>query len=203
MKAMIDWSDVESAAKEAAGNWREFDCFAWHRGCDLEDADNWMVSYTSNRDSGLLVQSNEKAINKRLEQYAEGGDSDLVFERHTHWACGYLDGFSLRVFRPDGTVSPAFEEFCRIQEQLEDYPLLDESDYSEREYTSTLENYCSEAWRLRDTLPEGWEADVYRWFSENGHDEHTENRDDQGGWAPREALIDALKALGLLDSDEE
>jgi hypothetical protein len=35
----IDWSDVEDAAKQLAGNWREFDSFAWHRSYDLEDAD--------------------------------------------------------------------------------------------------------------------------------------------------------------------
>ncbi len=110
----IDWTNVEEAAKALAGNWRGFECFAWHRGYGLEDADCWAVVYTSNRDSGLLTQSNEHAINERLQKYAEDDDPDLVFERHSHWACGYLDGFSIRVFRPDGTVSPAFEEFCRI-----------------------------------------------------------------------------------------
>ena len=46
-------------------------------------------------------------------------------------------------------------------------------------------------------MPEGWEAEVYGWFSDNGLDEFTENRDDRGGWAPREKIIEALQALGL------
>ena len=99
-----------------------------------------------------------------------------------------------------GASRPAFEEFCRIKEELEAYPVLNESDYSDREYEATLENYREELWRLRDELPEGWEGEVFTWFSDNGHDEFTENRDDQGGWAPREEILKALEALGLLSA---
>src|ERR1019366_7362824 len=130
----VNWSDVEQAAQEMAGNWRGFDSFAWHRAYDIEDSDQWAIAYTSNRDSGLLAQSNEKATNALLERFTDGDDPDLVYETHSHWACGFLTGISLRVFKHDGSITDAFTEFCRIQEQLADYPLLDESDYSEREY---------------------------------------------------------------------
>ncbi len=180
----IDWSDVRSAAKALAGNWRDFDSFAWHRGFELEDA-------------GLLEQSNEAAINKRLGPFTEGDDPDLVFESHGHWAVGHVDGFSVRVYKADGTITPAFEEFCQIKAELEAYLVLNESDYSEREYEATLENYREEMWRLRDELPEGWEAQVYSYFSDNGHEEFIENRDDRGGWAPRAKIVEALAALGL------
>src|SRR6266403_2180050 len=103
----INWSDVEAAAKKLAGNWREFECFAWSRGYDLEDADRWMIWYTSSPQAGLLEQSNETVINKRLEQFAEGDDPDLVFETHSHWAVNSLTGFSLRVVRPDNTITDA------------------------------------------------------------------------------------------------
>jgi hypothetical protein len=196
--ARIDWTDVEAAAREWAGNWRDFDCFAWHRGYRLEDADQWMIWYTSHRDAGLLEQSNEKAINERLQPYSEGDDPDLVFERHSSWLVGHLDGVSIWVFRSDGTISPAFQEFCRIKERLGDYPILDEADYSEREYQATLANYASEMWRMKDTLPPGWEGQVYSWFSDHGFDRHIENRDDQGGYAPREAILEALEDLDLL-----
>jgi hypothetical protein len=119
-----------------------------------------------------------------------------VFETHSHWAVGHVDGFSVRVYKADG-ITPAFEEFCRIKEELDAYPILDESDLSQREYEATLSNYRDELWRLRDELPEGWEGKVYSYFSDNGHDEFIENRDDRGGWAPREKLIEALEALGL------
>jgi hypothetical protein len=194
----IDWSDVEEAARHLAGNWQKFTCFAWHRGHDLEDADHWMIWYTSSRDAGLLEQCNETVFNKRLAPYAEGDAPDVVFEDHAHWACGFVRGFSVRTVRPDGTPTDAFREFCRIKGRLEDYGVLDEADYSEREYAATLENYASEMWRLKDGLPEGWEAEVWSWFSDHGHDRYTENRDDQGGYAPREAITEALQDLGLL-----
>lgn len=195
-KEVTDWSDLKGAAEALAGNWKEFDSFCWHRAYDLEDADKWVIWYTSHRDAGLLEQSNEQAINERLKPFAEGDDPDLVFESHSHWAVGHVDGFSIRVFNADG-ITPAFGEFCRIKEELDAYPVLDESDYSKREYEATLENYREELWRLRDELPEGWEAEVYSYFSDSGQDEFIENRDDRGGWAPREKLIEALETLGL------
>jgi hypothetical protein len=194
----IDWSDPEEAGKALAGNWREFDCFAWHRAFDLEDADRWLVWYTSSRDAGLLEQSNEKAITDRLRPFSEGHDPDFVFERHIHWAVGYLDGFSIRVFKADGTITPAFEEFCRIKSELDAYPVLDEQDFTNRQYVATLENYTSEMWRIKDELPVDWQEEVYSYFSDNGMDKYTEDRDDRGGWAPREKIVGALKALGLL-----
>ncbi len=199
---IIDWSDVKDAAATLAGNWQGFDSFAWHRSHELADADSWMIWYTSHRDTGLLAQSNETAINKRLEPFTEG--NDLVFESHSHWAVGHVDGFSIRVFKPDGSITPAFEEFCRIKEELEAYPVLNESDYSDREFEATLENYQEELWRLREQLPEGWEGKVFTWFSDNGLDRFIENRDDRGGWAPREEILKALAALGLfpLEADQ-
>jgi hypothetical protein len=193
----IDWSDVEGAAKALAGNWRDFDCFAWSRGYEIQDADQWMIWYTSSREAGLLEQSNEKAINERLRPFNEGDDPDVVFERHSHFAVGYLDGFSMRVYQPDGSITLAFEEFCRIKEALENYPVLDCEIYGEMELQATLDNYRSEMWREKD-LSEGWEAEVYSYFSDNCMDEYIENRDDRGGWAPREKIVGALQALGLL-----
>jgi hypothetical protein len=194
----IDWSDVETVGRLLAGNWRRFDRFAWSRGHRLKDADRWCIWYTSHRDAGLLAQSNEQVIHKRLEPFSEGDNADVVFEQHSHWAVGHVDGFSIRVVRGDGGITDAFREFCSINEALEDCPILDEQDYVEREYLATLDNYRSEMWRLRDDLPEGWEAEVYSWFSDHGDDRYTANSDDQGGYAPREAIIEALEDLGLL-----
>ena len=191
-----DWSDVEVAAKELAGNWRKFECFCWHRRHDLPDAANWMIFYTSSPQSGLIEESNQKVMADRLAKYAEGDNPDLAFEEHSHWVVSRLNGVSLRVFRADGTITDAFIEFCRIQEAIDAYPILDEQDYSDREYEATLDNYRNEMWQSRGELPDGWEGEVYDWFRDNGHDTYTENRDDQGGWAPREAITNALRHLG-------
>jgi hypothetical protein len=201
--AYMEWVDVEATAKEMAGNWREFESFCWHRSYDIEDAENWAIIYSSNRDSGLLAQSNESAINQMLDKFTEGDDPDLVFESHSHWACGHVDGFSVRVYGTDGTISDAFRELCRIQTALEDYPVLDEDDYSERELEATLANYTSEIGHYRSDLPEGWEFEVYRHFSDTNQYRYVENRDDQGGWAPREVLVKALIEMGMLEQEEE
>jgi len=198
MNTFTDWANVEAAAKHMAGNWRSFPSFAWSRGYDLPDADKWAIWYTSSRDAGLLEQSNHEEIGKRLAPFLEGDDPDIVAEHHSHWAVGWLDGFSIRVFGKGGGITPSFSEFCRIKEALESYPILSESDYSEREYQATLENYASEMWSMRKELPHGWEGEVYSWFSDHGQDRHTENKDDQGGYAPRVAIVEALQDLGLM-----
>ena len=76
---------------------------------------------------------------------------------------------------------------------MDDYPILDEADYSEREYEATLENYRNEMWAFKD-LPEGWESEVYSWFSDN-RQRAVENRDDQGGYPQEDDLRAAFNAL--------
>ncbi|MHB1425538.1 MAG: hypothetical protein ACYC3I_20410, partial [Gemmataceae bacterium] len=77
-------------------------------------------------------------------------------------------------------------------------PILDESDYSRREYEATLANYREAMGELKDELPCGWESKVYSWFDDHGQDRFIENRDDRGGHAPREAILAALHDLGLV-----
>jgi len=194
----IDWTDAEAAARRLAGNWREFQSFIWLRGYDLPDADRWLIWYTGGQDSGLLTQSNSDATAKRLAPFLVGDDPDVVAETHGHWAVGSLGGLSLRVYRGDGSISQAFAEFCRVQEALDNYPVLDEEGYGELEYASTLANYASEMWPRRGELPPGWEAAVYGWFEGHGKDCFIESRDDRGGYAPREALLEALEELRLV-----
>ena len=194
----IDWADPVAAATQLAGNWRRFECFVWHRGHNLPDAADWMIWYTTSPQSGLIEESNHAAMAARLSRYADGDDPDLFREQHSHWVVGTLTGISLRVFRADGTITDAFREFCRIQEAIDGYPILDEQDYADREYAATLANYRDEMWGLRDHLPAGWAGEVYDYFCDHGHDECVENRDGRGGWGPRDKITEALRHLGLL-----
>jgi hypothetical protein len=187
--------EIEDAAKVAAGNWMQFDCFAWDRSRDLDEPEQWAIVYTHNRDSGLLDQSNAAAIEKALEPFTEADDPDVVSESHRHWAVGWIDGFSIRVFR-DGKITEAFQKYHELAQAMADYPILDESDYSERETEATFENLADAAWRLRDEydLPGEWESDVYEWFSEHDY-AAIENTDDQGGYPDEEQLRVAFGAL--------
>ena len=187
--------DLEEAAQSIVGNCKGFQCFIWYRD-DIADADNWAIIYTHNRDSGLLDLSNAGVIAKALEPFTEGDDPDVVMESHNHWAVGHVDGFSIRVLR-DGQITDAFRKYHVLAEAMANYPILDESDYGNREYESTVENIADAAWRLKDEfeLPEGWEYEAYGWLSDNDPGE-IENRDDQGGYPSEASLRAALSALG-------
>lgn len=189
--------DLEQAAKRAVGNWRRFDSFAWLYASDLEDADDRAIIYTHHRDSGLLAQSNAAQIEKALEPFTEGDDPEVIPEHHSHWAVGWIDGVSIRVFDGNGQVTEAFKAYHALAEQMADYPLLDESDFSNREYEATLENIGNAAWRLKRQfdLPESWEGDVYSWLSEHNCTA-IESTDDQGGWPDEDELEAAFLALG-------
>ena len=103
-----------------------------------------------------------------MKPFADTDDPDVVFESHSHWLVGHVDGFSVRVFK-NGEITLAFRRYHELAMAMDDYPVLDESDYSEREYEATLENIPIAAWRLTDQyeLPDTWVGQVYDWFSEH------------------------------------
>jgi hypothetical protein len=188
--------DLEDAAKQAAGNWQRFSCFVWFRDRELKKPEDWGIIYTSNRDSTLLDQSNAAVINKAMLPFTEGNDPDVVMESHSHWAVGHVDGMSLRVFKR-GRITKAFRTYHELAERMADYPVLDESDYSEREYEATYENVDLAAWKLKQefSLPDDWQSDVFGWLSDH-RDHALENVDDQGGWPSDDDLEAAFAALG-------
>lgn len=197
MASVHDWADVESAAKAAAGNHRKFTSFAWYER--PEDDDRWTIVYTHNRDSTLLDQSNADAIEKAMEPHLESGDA--VGESHNHWAVGWVAGYAIRVYRPDGTITEAFKTWCELQARLEDYLVLDETDYSNREHEATLEHIGLAGRRfLKDGVPDDWESQAFDWFWENNQ-RAVESTDDQGGYPDDDEMKDCLFELGWLDDD--
>jgi len=187
---------LEDAAREAAGNWKQLECFVWNRLQDLDDSENWAIIYTFNRDSRLLDLANADAIAEALELFTDGDDPEVVMESHSHWAVGHVDGFSIQVYQ-DGEITDAFRAYHDLAERLADYPVLDESGYGRREYEATLENIAEAAWRLKGEydLPEDWEGDVFSWLWDHRH-RAVENRDDQGGYPEEDDLRAAFKGLG-------
>ena len=187
---------LEEAAKTAAGNWRQFDSFFWHRAHKLSDSDRWCIVYTCNRDSGILDMSNADAIGKALERFAKGRNPDVLPEHHSHWACGSVDGFSIRVFKR-GKITKAFKTYHALAQRLANYPLLHEEDYCRREYEATVSNLDDAAWKLKREyhLPEGWQDQVYGWLADNDPSA-IESTDDQGGFPDEDQLRAAFDALG-------
>ncbi len=188
---------LKEAAQHAAANWQRFNSFIWFRDRELKDAHKWAIIYTHHRDSGLLDQSNAKVINAAMRPFAEGDDPDVVFESHSHWAVGSITGFSVRVFQ-GRKITAAFRKYHELALQMDAYPILDETDYSNLEYEATVENIVDAAWRLKRDfeLPDGWEFEVYSWLSEHSWTE-LENCDDQGGYPSEDGLKAAFHALGF------
>jgi hypothetical protein len=189
---------LEEAASQAADNWKRCSCFCWDRLREIDDPDAWAIVYTHHRDSGLLDQSNAAAMADALTSLSESENPDVVFERHAHWAVGHVDGFSIRVNR-DGEITEAFRTYHGLMEQLAGYPVLDEADYSSREYDAALENIEDAAWRLKSTydLTDGWEAEVYEWLSAH-RPSAVENKDDRGAYPSEHDLLDAFNGLGYV-----
>ena len=128
--------DLEAAAKQAAGNWAGFKDFSWHLASELDSPGDWCIAYTRHRDSGLLDQSNAAAMEREMHPFTEGDDPDVVAEHHHHWAVGWIEGFSIRVFR-DGQITAAFAHYHELAQRLNDYAVLDDEDYSRRQYEAT------------------------------------------------------------------
>ena len=113
---------LEDAAREAAGNWRSWTCFVWDREREIDDPENWSIVYTHNGTRGLLDQSNADVIANALEALQRRATNpDVVFESHSHWAVGHVDGFSIRVYR-DGEITDAFRTYHDLMERLAELP---------------------------------------------------------------------------------
>lgn len=116
------------------GNWREFDSFVWHRayGEDNFPAEEYAIVYTDNRDSGLIDRANAKAIENILAPFMDSGEDwpDVIEESHSHWACGWVDGYAIRVYR-NGEKTAAALAWEGIAKALKDYPILDEGIHQE------------------------------------------------------------------------
>jgi hypothetical protein len=194
--ATIGEMTIEEAAREAAGNWSRWTCFAWDRLREIDDPESWSIVYTHNRDSGLLAQSNAAMIAETLRPFSQTENPDVVFETHHHWAVGWVAGFSIRVYR-DGQITKAFETYHDLMERLGAYAILDEADYSRREYEATIENIEDAAWRIKSRyqLHDGWEAEAYEWLSTH-RPSALENKDDRGGYPSEQDLQLACEALG-------
>jgi hypothetical protein len=94
-------------------------------------------------------------------------------------------------------VTDAFRAYWELSSGLESYPILNDEDYSRREYEATLENIGDAAYSITSdyNLPDGWEGEVYSWFSDN-EPGAIENRDDQGGYPSDDEMRSALDGLG-------
>ena len=189
--------EIEEAAKKAAGNWQDFTLLR------LVSRRRTQRRRSVGRD--LHPSSGHRLAQPKQRQLSSQKPSNLLpramilMSSSSRTVIGLLVTSTVSPFgssRMD-KVTEAFERYHELAERMDEYPILDEVDYSEREYEATLENIEDAAWRLKNEfdLPESWEGEVYDWLSNNESSE-IENTDDQGGYPSEEALRRAFDSLG-------
>ncbi len=154
---------------------------------------DWFVGPIKTKGATLLDICNFDCILKDL-----GGEGDNVeIASFGHWAIG---SYELILIRPDTKQANLLEN---IAEALEDYPVYDESAYSEAELGATLENIAQEIPNDLTTTKNKYviAAEVWDWFKANDPNE-LENKDDQGGFPDEDLIEKALKELGYYSKEE-
>lgn len=98
------------------------------------DRQDWLVvPVIQTRDSGPFELSNFQAALDLL-----GGESETVeVHRFGHWGPGW---FEIIIVKPD---SKAHTQALEIEKRLEDYPVLDEEDFSRREWEDMQETWLN------------------------------------------------------------
>jgi hypothetical protein len=92
------------------------------------------------RGDDILEESNYLSALEIVQGAAESED-DVIDATCGHWLVGSLRQLFVRVYEDDGvTFTAAWKAIVEIGEGLESYPIVDESDYSEREWKLYEEN---------------------------------------------------------------
>lgn len=119
------------------------DSFAYYG--DLPIGETWSQGpVIRTRDSDLMEESNADALIKWLESKTELEDLWQI-QNASHWAVGWVDHLSFRVLNDDGTVcDPMVNFILEWKNKIDDYPLLDEDDYSDRQFEAFSENVESQ-----------------------------------------------------------
>jgi len=144
---------------------------------------------------------------KRFEALQESGKLwDL--EQFSCWLVGWRLHLVVQVYEYVPVLhttvkryTPAFDLLWDIVQELNDYPILDEEDYCEREYKATQDNIDNaiHCWRDKDhDRPDLTDDDiekVHSWLWDNCQ---VENIDDQGWYPSDNDIKDAYIDLGYI-----
>tara|TARA_R100001086_G_scaffold852_1_gene423 strand:+ start:2806 stop:3303 length:498 start_codon:yes stop_codon:yes gene_type:complete len=102
---------------------------------------DWYVFIGQNRDSEALTRSNFTVALRELERVDPEGE-DFTTVSFSHWGPGWIE---LILVRPDTKAATEAQE---MSDALMDYPVLDESHFSELEYEEMSEWVSQECYRL-------------------------------------------------------
>lgn len=167
--------DLAAAATEALTRpsdsaWWDDRLFTTH-GCVFTWAD---------QTDDAVSESNYRVFLTCVEALVDPESDDVIASGARHWAVGSVEHIFVRVYGEDGDYTPAFIAATEMAHEMRDYPILDESDWSEVEHEHEERD-------VRDWIP----MDV-------AHEARRIIRDEAIEPNLAEALVDDL---GLLDSE--
>jgi len=183
---------INDAINVLRGNWKTFPAFYWNSKDNVDNPDNYCIVYTLTRDSNNLELSNDKYICDRLDRFMN--NNMVLREHHRHWAVGWVEGFAIQVLDKNNNPTMAFLEWIDIQSELEDYPILDEIDFNNRQYESTLENICSECSEIDFGSYPDLLHKIYVWLIEN-KSEDMDDSNNFGAYPHSENILQAYYAI--------
>lgn len=111
-----------------------------------EDYTGYHVLYSIHRDSDLIDVSNHESILKTFQDHdirvvedyrMNDNPPDVIDVRASHWAVGWIDTIMVH----HDADPKAIDIAVSIHDSLSDYPILDDEDYSNREYEMIIESY--------------------------------------------------------------
>lgn len=171
----IDDDELIKAAQEALTRPSDFGYYG-----SLPLFESWGMTYVKTRDSDVLDRSNYRRLLEDAQGIATAEDGDNA-EDHSeyvqeiscsHWAYGYADHIVIKVLEdPEGDIVPenithTFRFMADACLRLRDeYPIYDESDYSELE-TEECEAAFESEWNRMDwdeVVPNGAPDDDVKW----------------------------------------
>lgn len=125
------FDNLESFARQFAGNWRSFLGFIWTRN-EIADPEQWGIIYTKNSQSTPIEIVNAEHLKHLLWVYlhheSKGPNTQKqVHEiRDRHFAAGWTEGFLIRVYAPYGTITNPCTTLYDHLSALREYPVADD-----------------------------------------------------------------------------
>lgn len=151
------------------------------------DYSDYYVIFGHHRDSDMLQESNYDTILELLKPY------DIEVISFGSWLVGWTEDIMIH---EDNLTTEARNTIQSIYEDLEGYPVLDESDYSSREYDyalTVIDDMCTAQYLDLDNLPDDWKEQVFSSMWDN--DCYIQ----EDSWPEEQTFIDALKQLNFYD----
>lgn len=134
------WYDsITSVAAENVGNWRKFaNCIQWD---EKDPKTQYLVYFDTGNQADHLEDSNRMVIERELR---ETDPDNVEFIKDSHWAVGWLNGAIITAIDENGEETAAWLKLIELAGALSDYPILDENDFSEREYNQLMDDIQTE-----------------------------------------------------------